>query len=485
MKLNFPYIAHALGALLVAEGIFMLIPFLYALHLGESSVGAFYSSMLYALVVGAALWITTYRRVSTRTKKRDIFFLVSVGWVVVTAVGVLPFVLSGAIPSFTNAFFETTSGFTATGATLIQNIDSLEKSVLLWRSITQWMGGMGVIVLVIAILPLVGSSGMQLFAAEAPGVFTDKLHPRIRDTAKKLWLVYIALTILAAAAYALAGMGLFDAINHALTTISTAGYSTHSASIGFFDSATIEYVAIAFMFLAGTNFALLYYLFLGRLGRFRRNTEFKYYVAIIAGATLFIAGGLAVSQGGSLEVAFRTALFHVVSIMTTTGYTTADYQLWPTYLTFIIFALMFIGGMAGSTSGGIKVMRHVVLFRNSLLEFKRQLFSNAILPIRLNGVSISENVTSRIVAFIIIYILLCILSVFIMLVLGNDPLTSVGATAATLGNVGPGIGGVGPAETYIGLSAASKYFLAALMFIGRLELFTVLILFTPYFWRRG
>lgn len=416
-------------------------------------------------------------------RKRDGFLIVTAGWVSMSIFGCLPYIISGTIPGFIDALFETVSGFTTTGATILTDIESMPKNLLFWRSMTHWLGGMGIIVLTIAILPLLGVGGMQLFVAESPGVTPDKLHPRITETAKRLWIVYFALTLIEAGLLKVAGMGYFDAINHAMATMATGGFSTKNASIAAFESPAIHYIITIFMFLAGVNFTLLYFGFSGRLSRMFRDEEFKVYGInmLIFGAV--VSAGLVIFHDYAWEPAIRSGFFQVVSIVTTTGFITDNYLLWPNFLSFIIFILLFSGGSTGSTAGGIKIMRFIVLIKNSILELKRQLHPNAIVPVRFNGHAVPQNITNTVAGFVLIWLLVFFIGSLIMSIIGLDFETSLGSVAATLGNIGPGIGHVGPVDNFASIPWLGKIFLSFLMLLGRLELFTVLLLFMPYFWK--
>lgn len=420
---------------------------------------------------------------SKEVRKRDGFLIVATGWISMSLFGALPFVIHGAIPSFADAFFETVSGFTTTGATILQDIEALPKSLLFWRSMTHWIGGMGIIVLTVAILPLLGVGGMQLFVAEAPGVTPDKLHPRITETAKRLWLLYLLLTLAEAVLLYFAGMDAFDSINHAMATMATGGFSTKNASIAYFTEPAIHYIIMVFMFFAGTNFTLMFFGFTGRFRQIWANEEFRVY-----GLNLLILGvitsvGLYLSGNYGLEPAIRSGFFQIISINTTTGFISDNYLLWPNFLMFIIFALFFSGASTGSTSGGIKMMRLIVMIKNSLLELKRQFHPTAVLPVRFSGKTVPQNVTNNIAAFVLIYLIVFFLGSIVMSSLGLDFMTAVGSVTATLGNIGPGIGNVGPVDNFSAIPVFGKWFLSFLMLMGRLELFTILILFLPQFWR--
>lgn len=428
--------------------------------------------------------------------KREGYIVVAFGWIVMSLTGTLPYLATDAIPSFTNAFFETMSGYTTTGASILNDIEVLPEGVLFWRSITHWIGGMGIIVLAIAILPLLGVGGMQLFAAEAPGPGGDKLHPRITDTAKRLWLIYVGYTAAETILLQLAGMSFFDAINHALSTLSTGGFSTKNASIAHWnDNPLIQYIIIFFMFLAGTNFVLSYYLFKGNVVKVIKDDEFKLYFRFIAIFTIIAAlliyfradvSHSSISHPmvlGEGESAIRHGLFQVLAIVTTTGFVTADYTMWTPFLTVFFFGLMFLGGSAGSTSGGVKVVRHLILIKNGFLEFKRALHPNAILPVRYNTKSISKDIVFNILGFFILYMLSFIIGSLGFSMFQIDFESAIGLSASSLGNVGPALGNFGPVNNYAALPILGKWWASFLMLIGRLELFTVLILFTPFFWR--
>ena len=336
----------------------------------------------------------------------------------------------------------------------------------------------------IAILRMFGIGGMQLFVAEVPGPTPDKLHPRIKETAKRLWGIYILFTLSEVILLKLGGMNWFDAVNHSFTTMATGGYSTKQASIAHFNSPFIHYVIIVFMFLAGTNFTLSYFALHLKFGKVFKNEEFRYYLGFVILFTVAIAMALWYFEGYNPEKSFRDSLFHVVSIITTTGYVTADYLQWMPFVIVMIFALMFFGGSAGSTGGSIKIVRVTLLLKNSYQELKRIIHPNAIIPVRINGKSVSPQIISNILAFVVFYMLITILSTVVISALGYDLETSLGAVAATLGNIGPGIGLVGPIENYAHIPAFGKWFLSFLMLIGRLELFTVLVLFSPAFWKK-
>lgn len=447
------------------------------------------------ILLGVSAMIFT-RNHKKEMNKREGYIVVTFGWLVMALSGTLPYIFTETISSFTNAFFETMSGFTTTGATILNDIEIVPKGVLFWRSTTQWIGGMGIIVLAVAILPLLGIGGMQLFAAEAPGPSADKLHPRIADTAKRLWLIYFGYTIAETILLKVAGMSFFDAINHSMTTLASGGFSTKNASLAHWNGQPIiQYIIIIFMFLAGTNFVLSYFAFKGKIQKIFKDEEFKLYFKFIVIFTLIVALVIYFKADvtifstnhpmvfGEIESAFRHGLFQVLSIMTTTGYVTANYTLWTPFLLVFFFGLMFLGGSAGSTAGGVKVVRHLLMIKNGFLEFKRTLHPNAILPVRYNDKAISDKIIFNILAFFILYMLSFIIGSLGFAMLGLDFESAIGVAASSLGNVGPAIGDFGPANNYASLPNIGKWWSGFLMLIGRLELFTVIILFTPFFWR--
>jgi trk system potassium uptake protein TrkH len=500
-KLNIKIILQMMGILLLFNGAFMLFSALISWYFED---GAFYG-ILYAgittILAGALLQLST-KGFKKQIKKREGYLVVALGWVIMSLSGTLPYIFTGAIPSFTNAFFETMSGYTTTGATIIDNIEAMPKSILFWRSTTHWIGGMGIIVLAIAILPLLGIGGMQLFAAEAPGPSSDKLHPRITDTAKRLWFLYFSLTLIEAFLLKIAGMGYFDAINHAMSTLSTGGFSTKNASIAYWNNQPlIQYIIAFFMFIAGTNFVLTYLAVKGKFSKFNRDEEFKYYFFSIIGLTLvttFIVFSYAeVSKVatdvqlidhpmifGKLESSFRQSLFQVIAVLTTTGFVSADFTIWSPFLTVLFFILMFIGASAGSTAGGVKIVRHIIMIKNGFLEFKRTIHPNGIIPVRYNGKTVIRGIVFNIMAFFILYLIVFAAGALVFSFLGIDFMTSVGASASSLGNVGPAFGQLSPVNNYGILPPFGKWWSAFLMLLGRLELFTVLIIFSPYFWKK-
>ncbi|MCB0300862.1 MAG: TrkH family potassium uptake protein, partial [Calditrichaeota bacterium] len=417
-------------------------------------------------------------------RPKEGFAIVAFSWIFLSFFGCLPFVFSGTIPSFTDAFFETMSGFTTTGATILTQIEGMPEGVLMWRSLTHWIGGMGIIVLSLAILPFLGVGGMQLFKAEVPGPVADKLTPRVTETAKILWGVYLVFTAAQTVLLMFGGMNLFEALCHAFGTLATGGYSTRNASVGAYGSAYIDYVIILFMLLAGTNFALHYRFLRGDFKVYFKNPEFLFYMAIIGFTSLLICINNFIALDTGVEKTFRDSLFQVVSISTTTGYGTADYEQWPFASQMILFFLMFGGGCAGSTAGGMKMIRIYVLTKFVYSEIVRLLHPHAVVPVRVGKTIINRDILMNVFGFFNLYIIIFTLSVFAMSQLGLDFSSAYGAVVATMSNIGPGLGSVGPTDNFAHIPAIGKWLLSFLMMMGRLELFTVVILFSPSFWRK-
>jgi trk system potassium uptake protein TrkH len=398
----------------------------------------------------------------------------------------VPSWLSGEIPSYTDAAFESISGFTTTGASILTDIEGRTHATLFWRALTHWLGGMGIVLLAVAILPLLGVGGMQLFRAEVPGPTAERLTPRIRETARLLWGVYVLLTLLETAALMLAGMSLFDALCHSFATMATGGFSNHNASVGGYATPAVEWIIIVFMLLAGTNFSLHYLALTGRVRAYGRDEEFRFYLLIIIGVSAALALVLTgVGFYGSVEETVRLALFQVVSIITTTGFGTADYLMWPPFAHAVLLMLMAVGGCAGSTGGGIKVVRLLILLKTAKLELRRMLHPRAVFTLWFNDRAVSPVLQTNVLGFFLLFMVVYGVGVVALTLGGRDLVTSVGATAATLGNIGPGLGLVGPASNYAMLADWEKWLLMGFMLVGRLELFTVLVLFLPGAWRRS
>ncbi len=480
--IHFKAIGKLMGGLLMLLGLLMLpgIGFSYYYHSGDQ-MPLIYSSFV-SMAMGSLLFFS-FSKQDQIIRKREGYMIVFLSWLFMSIFGMLPFLVSGTLPQLHDAIFETVSGLTTTGASVINDIENLPAGILFWRSMTQWIGGLGIIVLTVAIFPLLGIGGTELFVAESPGPTSDKLHPRIRETAKRLWYVYVGLTITLMVLYYIGGMSFFDAINHALTTMATGGFSTKNASMAYFDIPFIQYVAIIFMFLAGTNFSVIYFGIVGKFDRVWKSDEFKAYLLVV----ILIIMGLVIPifqfSGEPLEKAFRDTAFQVMSLLTTTGYVTADYTSYGHGLTILFFLLLFVGGCAGSTAGGIKFIRHLTFFKNTLLEFKRIVHPRAVVPLKINGDRVTGKIITNIMNFLLIYLMIFVIGSVVMSILGYDMITSFGSVATCLGNVGPAVGLVGPMDNFSFFSPVAKIFLSIIMLLGRLELFTILVIFSPYFWR--
>ena len=497
-SLNLKIIYQFLGLTAILNGVFMFIAVPFSLYHDEDAVFGILNAGIITVFLGLILYFFNKPK-SKNIQKKEGYLIVTLGWLVLSITGMLPYLFTSAIPNITNAFFETLSGYSTTGSSILTDIESLPKGILFWRSATHWIGGMGIIVLTVAILPLLGIGGMQLFMAEAPGPSTDKLHPRISATAKRLWLIYVSLTLTEFLLLRVAGMTWFDAINHAMATMSTGGFSTKNASLAHYNGMPmVQYIVIAFMLIAGTNFVLSYFALKGKIKKVFQSEEFKYYFfgililsSLIAILILFFQDPNLKSTinhpmvYGETESAIRHALFSVISVITTTGFVSADFTMWSFFATGIFFSLFFVGGSAGSTSGGVKIVRHIVMLKNSFLEFKKALHPNAIVPVRYDGKTVSQTIVFNIISFFIIYMCIFIVSSTILTFFGLDFISALGAAASSLGNIGPAIGSVSPVDNYAHLSVGAKWFCSFLMLIGRLELFTVLILFSPFFWRKN
>lgn len=482
------HVANVVGLLLCFVGLSMLLAGGVAAAYGGGDAGALALSALLTAAVGGGVWRAT-SPLDGDLSARDGFAIVTLAWTATGIFGALPYRLSGVVESFPRAVFESMSGFTTTGATVFGSIETLPHGILFWRSLTHWLGGMGIIVLAIAILPYLGVGGMQLFKAEVPGPTPERLRPRIAQTAKLLWLVYVGLTALQVLLYMAGGMGGFDAVNHALSTLATGGFSTRDASMAYFQSPYLQWVTILFMYLAGINFALHFRAASGR-PLYWKDAEWRFFTGVVLGAGLLVGTTNLVSGApcggmGGVEQAFRDALFQVTSIATTTGFVSADYTLWTPASQAILLTLFFLGGMAGSTAGGIKAVRILLLLKHTANELRKQLHPRAILLVRVGRHVVREDVLATVLGFVILYVLLFVSGALVLSLFGNDLLTAFSASAATVGNIGPGFGGVGPVENYGWMSGAELLVLSFLMVVGRLEIYTVLLLLRPEFWRRS
>ena len=471
-----------LGGLLLFLAAALLLPLPFSYYYADGAWSAFVSAALVCGGVGATLFFTC--RSTKEMSLREGFAIVTLGWSTFALFGALPYLFSGAINAPLDAVFETMSGFTTTGATILIDIEVVPESVLLWRALTQWLGGMGFIVLSLAILPLMGIGGMQLFRAEMPGPTADRLKPRIQDTAKLLWGIYVMLTGLLVILLMFGDMNFFDALCHAFTTLATGGFSPRNASVGAYNSAYIDWVISLFMFLAAINFSLYYLALRGRLRDFYRNEELRIYLALVVGIVLLVMWFNHGAVYSSIVDNLRYSVFQVVSIISTTGFATADYGQWPEACQLLLFFAMVVGGCAGSTAGGIKVARLLLLFKHAQVQIYRLIHPRAVRLVKLGSKPVDRDVMHSILGFFAVWMGVFFIATLLMTAAGLDLISAAGSVVATLGVVGPGFGSVGPVENYAHIIPFGKTVLIVCMLLGRLELFTVLVLFVPSLWHK-
>jgi trk system potassium uptake protein TrkH len=481
-KINIPLVLRIEGFMLLMESFFMLLTFPVTYLYRGLYVFSMPFSALLTLLTGIILIIATRQHKNEKTTSRDGVFIVCISWLVLSLFGAMPYLLSKSVPNFTDGFFEALSGFTTTGATILTRIEAVPKDILFWRSMTQWIGGLAIIVFSIAILPYLSMSGMQLFISEMNGLTYDKLHPRILHTVWRIWGIYLFFTLLETLLLYLGDMNLYDALCHSMTTISSGGFSTRTANMGAFSNHS-QVVVCIFMVLSGCNFSLLLLSLSWRSFTILRNQEFRTFLLYVLAAGTAIALVLVFAVHHSLGTSFREAFFGVISTMTTTGFFVSDYTAWPSFLWVVLFLLMFIGACSGSTSGGVKMFRHLIFVKNSVLELKRIIHPNAMLPVKVNGKAISTSGVYKNTTFIIIYFLIFLAGGIILLFSGSDFDTALGASVASLSNVGTGIGSVGPGGSYVDFPLFNKWLLMLMMLLGRVELFTMITLFSRSFWK--
>ena len=482
--MNKRLVLRLLGAILLIEALAMAPSLAISLLYGDGDALALLSSMALLAALGFPAWRFARPR-EQNLRAREGFLVVALSWVLLSAFGALPFVISGLIPNYIDAFFEAVSGFTTTGATLMGNFDGLPRGVMFWRSFTHWIGGMGVLVLTLALLPQMTGRSSHLVRAESPGPSLSKIVPKMGDTAKILYLIYGALTMIELAALIIAGMSPYDAAIHAMGTAGTGGFSNYGSSIGAFDSATIDAIITFFMVLFGINFALFYRVLVGGWRDALRSEELHWYLALFAGSTLFVSL-MILPQYGTFLNALRYGSFQVATIMSTTGYATADFNLWPQAVKALIVVLMFIGSCAGSTAGGIKVVRVGILCKLGCREVRRTFQPRKVQVVRFEGKGVEENRLTQVSAFFFVYVLLVLAGMFLVSLEGlYDLETNFTAVLTCISNVGPGLGHVGPVENFSGYGPFAKVVLSLLMLAGRLELFPILVLFHPSAWRKG
>lgn len=482
MQFNLQPISNVLGVLMIIFGLGILACGGVSMLYPEGGTEPLVRAGAITLIFGVALWAYKFKS-DAHVNKKEGYLIVALAWVFMGFFGALPYYLSNSVPTFADAIFESISGLTTTGASVFTDIEALPHGILLWRSLSQWIGGMGIVVLTIALFPLLGIGGIELFVAESPGPTADKLHPRIKETAKRLWLLYLGVTITLIVLLWVEGMSFFDAVCHSFTTISTGGFSTKNSSIAYFDSAWIHYTIAIFMFISGTNFSILYFGYKRYFRKMWYNDEFRYYLFFSIAGVFIISALVNTIHPGDFEKNFRDSMFQFASIVTTTGFVTYDYTTWGNGITMIFFLLLFCGACAGSTAGGIKIIRHTVFVKNMFLEFRRILHPRAMIRLKINREVVAPRILTHILVFLLVYLLVIVIGSTIMMFSGIDLPTSLSMVATTVGNVGPGIGMVGPQYNFGQFNEFVKWVCSILMVVGRLELFTILILFSRSFWR--
>ncbi|MCF0180316.1 MAG: TrkH family potassium uptake protein [Bacteroidales bacterium] len=504
MKMNWPLIKYVYGVLLMVESFFLglstVVALFYHYTIGENDWEALLITTLLAGVLGWFLFRSGRHYSTFNISTREGFFVVATVWILFTVIGMIPYLLTNTCYTITDAFLEAMSGFTTTGCTIITDIDSQSHGILFWRGLTQWLGGLGIVVISMALLPLIGTGATQIFGAETNGLRMDKLRPKITDTARRLFGIYVLLSVANVLLYALGPMSWYDSIVHAFSTMASGGFSTHQSSIGYYHSTYTEYICIIFTFLTTVNFNLYYFFGKGRWNNFWKDEELRWFCFIVLGFTaLFMLLNIQMSVSehtkpmqllslgdGTLECLFRTSLFHTLSIVSSAGFQAEyyDYAIWGSIFWLPTLLLMVMGGCSGSTAGGLKVIRFVVLIKNTKNEFLQILHPRTYTSVRVNGQSISNESVHKILAMIFIYLILLIASIFILQCLGLDFVTSIGTSVSALGNTGPALGATGPSFTWSALPDMAKWFLAFEMLVGRLEIFTVIIIFTKMFWKK-
>lgn len=489
--MNYKTIFNILAMLTASFGVTMLIPAGIAWYYDEPVLIGFLISSAVCVLTGIPLWL--FFKKERRLTNKDGFAIVAFSWLLAAALGAIPFYLTGIIPNITDAFFESMSGVTTTGATIIgsqvtlphlpNGIESLPMSVLFWRSFIQWIGGMGIIVFYIAILPLLGVGGVQLFRAEVPGPVADKIRPRVKETARFLWMTYLGFTFAEIVLLSMSGLSWFDSICHAFTTMPTGGFSTRNASIGAFQNPVTHYIIILFMLIAGVNFTLHFRAITGNVKTYFRDKEFLFYIGLIFTVTFIIFLSLGASRNDWTHGHFLDALFQTVSILTSSGYSTADYELWTFFAQFLLLNLMFIGGMGGSTGGGMKIVRFMLILKYAASETRRMLHAKAIIPIHIGDRFISEDIIRNTLGFFLFYISIFAITSITLTAMDLDIVSAVSVAAASIGNIGPALGEFGPTDNYALLHPIGKWMLTFCMLLGRLEIFTIMVIFSRTFWK--
>lgn len=484
--INFKLVYKVIGSLLFIEAIMMLSCLVVSIYYREDDVIAFLITIAISVLAAIGLKFKGYGA-ENRMGRREAYLLVTFIWVIFSALGALPFVISGYLTSYTDAFLETMSGFTTTGATIIDDVEALPHGLLFWRSLTHWIGGLGIMFFTIAILPSLVGGSVKVFSAEATGPIKSRMHPRLSTTAKWIWAIYLILTAGCAVCFWLFGMNFFDSINYSMSITATGGFATHNSSMAYFDSAAMDYTAAIFMILSGINFSLLYVLiFKGKLKDFIKDTELRFYLTVISLSTVFIACVLTIKSGVPAADSFRNALFQVSSFISTTGLFNTDAGLWP-HITWVVLTIcMVFGSCAGSTSGGVKCIRGAMLLRIIRNEFKHILHPRAVIPVRLNGTNIPYQSQATLLVFFALYGISCIVAFFCFKLMGLETTNAITIAISSASNVGPALGAeIGPTMSWSSLPDAAKWICSALMLMGRLEFFSVLVLFMPSFWKKN
>ncbi|MCD7937303.1 MAG: TrkH family potassium uptake protein [Tannerellaceae bacterium] len=483
--LNVRFIIKMLGAVCLMETFFVLLATVCAYIYKGDDFQPLLISCGIMLLVGILGYVFGFRADEFDAGRREGMLIVTFTWILFSLLGMLPFYISGYIPTITDAFFETMSGFTTTGSTILKDIEVLPHGLLIWRSLTQWQGGIGIVVFTVALLPILGGGASQMFDAETPGITHERFRPRVAQVAKRLWAIYILFTIVVIGLLHAGPMDWYDAINHALTTVSTGGYSTKNDSLAYWNSAYIEYVIALFMFLGATNMTLIYFCFNGKPSKLLKNEEFRWFAGVVGVVTLVVTGWLLYTNlADGFTEAFRKSLFQVITLISSCGFIADDFLPWGSFFWIIALIIMFIGGCAGSTCGGLKMGRFVILFKNLGNEFKKQTHPHAVLPVRMNGQVVSSNIVHRILAFAFVYMLLIMISSLVLTASGLGFEEAIGASVSAVSNIGPALGSLGPIGNFAEVPDVCKWFLSFLMLIGRLEIFTILTILIPGFWKQ-
>ena len=481
--MNYKAVLSILGNVVKYMVALLFVPLLIALYYGEGDAKSFLLTILIGAPIGFIL--SNIKAEKKAIYAKEGFLIVGFAWIIISAIGALPFVISGAIPSFIDAFFETVSGFTTTGATILTAIEGIPKGILFWRSFTHWIGGMGFLIFMLALIPSLGSNSIHLLKAESPGPSPGKIVPKIKETAKILYLIYFALTLIEGILLMCAGMNLYDAVIHAMGTAGTGGFSNMNASIAAFNSPAIEWIITIFMLIFGINFALYFQILKGNFKGFFKNEELRYYLLIILSAFILITVNIISLNGGDIILSVRQSAFQVSSIVTSTGFATVDFNFWPTLSKLIIVMLMFVGAMAGSTGGGIKTVRIVIMLKAIKREINKIIHPKRVNSVKIDGKTVDEDIIHGVFLFIGAYIIISLIAIFIISFDNFDVVTTVTSVITTMSNIGPGLEVVGPAGNFEAFSPLSKLVLSFCMLAGRLEIYPMLIMFSPSIWRKN